>query len=65
MEHDAATQGERSQDRVSLDDERDVQYWTKRHGVTKEKLQRAIERAGPALASVEEYLDRSNTRSTK
>ena len=65
MEHDAATQGERSQDRVSLDDERDVQYWTKRLGVTKEKLQRAIERAGPALASVEEYLDRSNPRSAK
>jgi len=65
MEHDAATQGERSQDRVSLDDERDVQYWTKRLGVTKEKLQRAVERAGPALASVEEYLDRSNPRSAK
>ena len=65
MEHDAATQGERSHDRVSLDDERDVQYWTKRLGVTKEKLQRAVERAGPALASVEEYLDRSNTRSSK
>ena len=65
MGHDAATQGERSQDRVSLDDERDVQYWTKRLGVTKEKLQRAVERAGPALASVEEYLDRSNPRSAK
>ena len=42
--------------RISLQQEHEVRYWTKRFNVTKEELTRAVESAGNGVDAVERYL---------
>ena len=43
---------------ISLEGDDEIEYWTGRFGVTRERLEKAIERVGPAAEAVARYLKR-------
>jgi 3-oxoacyl-[acyl-carrier-protein] synthase III len=43
---------------ISLNEDREVEYWAKRFGVTKERLVQAVQRVGHSAAAVEADLKR-------
>ncbi|MFZ2995227.1 DUF3606 domain-containing protein [Sphingobium sp.] len=48
----------RDVNRVSLEQDRDVQYWTNRFGVSREELEEAVETVGESVDAVAVYLNR-------
>jgi hypothetical protein len=42
-------------DRIGLTDDYEVRHWSKRFGVTSEKLKEAVKEAGPMVKNVEAY----------
>jgi len=49
-------QGKQDRIRISLSQEHEVRYWTKRFGCTVDELRAAVERVGPMVADVERVL---------
>ena len=47
--------------RINLGQEHEVRYWTERFGVSKDRLQQAVDRAGPMVKDVELELSASKT----
>jgi hypothetical protein len=43
---------------ISLGGDDEIEYWTGRFGVTRERLEKAIARVGPAAEAVARYLKR-------
>ena len=43
---------------VSLEQDRDVRYWTNRFGVSREELEEAVETVGESVDAVAVYLNR-------
>jgi hypothetical protein len=41
---------------LSLEDDEDIEYWTMKFGVSRERLARAVARAGRSAEAVEKYL---------
>jgi hypothetical protein len=41
---------------ISFEEDDDIEYWTKKFGVTGERLAKAIGRVGPTAEAVERYL---------
>jgi hypothetical protein len=44
--------------RINMNEDYEVQYWTKELNVSKEKLQEAVDAAGNSAAAVREYLNK-------
>jgi hypothetical protein len=44
---------------IAMDDELEVKYWTKHLGVTRQELQRAVDKVGNSAAAVRKELDRT------
>jgi hypothetical protein len=42
--------------RIDMADEAQVRHWTKKFGVDREKLQRAVEKVGPVIKTVAKEL---------
>jgi hypothetical protein len=43
---------------INMNEDYEVQYWTKELGVSKEKLQEAVDAAGTSVAAVKLYLQK-------
>jgi hypothetical protein len=58
MSDDKANTGPADASRIAMGEDDEVQYWTKRFGVTADTLQRAVDAAGNSAAAVEAHLQR-------
>lgn len=68
MADDKSNRGPQDGTRISLNEDYDVAYWTKRFGVTEEQLAQAVKAVGHSVAEVEKYLgtlERANDSSVK
>lgn len=48
--------GEQGRSKINMHEPHEVQYWSKHLGVTKEELQKAIDKVGNAAAAVRKQL---------
>jgi len=48
---------------IAMDREDEVKYWTKHFGITKEALQKAVEKVGNSAAAVRKELKTPGARS--
>ena len=53
---DKLTKRSPDRNKIAMDDDNEVKYWTKHLGVTREELQRAIDKVGNSAASVRKEL---------
>ncbi len=44
--------------KIAMGEEREVKYWTRHLGVTREQLQRAVDKVGNAAAAVRKELEK-------
>jgi uncharacterized protein DUF3606 len=58
MSDDVSKRGEQDRDRISLNQEHEVRYWTKQLGITREQLYRAVDSVGNEAAKVREHLNK-------
>jgi len=49
------------QERINLDDDSQVRYWSRTLGVSEEELRTAVEFAGSSAAEVRNYLSRQHS----
>jgi len=59
MSDDISKRGPQDGQRINMDQDYEVRYWSERLGVSKEELQRVITAAGPMVADVERELSKS------
>jgi hypothetical protein len=48
--------GSPDRDRVNVNEDYELQYWTEKFGVSRERLKEAVEAVGTSVKAVEEYL---------
>ncbi|MDG9882333.1 DUF3606 domain-containing protein [Pseudomonas putida CSV86] len=58
MADDLNNRGPQDRSRINLSEEWEVQYWTKKFGVTKEKLTEAVKAVGASAEAVQKHLGR-------
>ena len=58
MSDDKSKKGSQDRSRINLNEDYEVRYWTKRFGVSEEKLRAAVEKAGVSAEAVERELKR-------
>lgn len=58
MSDDKSKTGAPDRDRISLEEDYEVQYWTKELGVRVERLRAAVQAVGPAVDAVRRHLQR-------
>lgn len=51
MSDDLSKKGVQDRSRINMNEPHEVSYWTEKFGVTKEELQKAIDRAGTNSAA--------------
>jgi hypothetical protein len=51
MSDDLLDKGQRDRSRIAMDQSHEVQYWTRHLGVTKDELQRAVDKVGNSAAA--------------
>jgi hypothetical protein len=56
MPDDKSIRGSQDRKRISLNEDYEVRYWSKKFGVSKEELKAAVKRAGHSAAAVEREL---------
>ncbi|RZZ86971.1 DUF3606 domain-containing protein [Pseudoxanthomonas winnipegensis] len=56
MSDDKKNTGSPDRDRINVNEDYEVQYWTKALGVSAEKLREAVKAVGPTSAAVREHL---------
>lgn len=56
MSDDLENKGPQDRSRISLNEQWEINYWTKKLNCTEEELRRAVERVGNSAASVEEEI---------
>jgi hypothetical protein len=56
MADDKSNVGSPDRDRIAMSEDHEVQYWTKALGVSKERLQQAVDAVGSSAAKVRRYL---------
>jgi hypothetical protein len=56
MSDDLTNRGEPDRSRIALGEEHEVRYWTKKFGISEEKLRSAVKEAGNSAESVERWL---------
>jgi hypothetical protein len=58
MSDDLSKKGVQDRVRINMNEPHEVSYWTDKFGVTKEELQKAIERTGTnSVAEIQKALD--------
>jgi hypothetical protein len=56
MPDDLSNRGPRDRDGINVNEQWEVNYWTKKFGVSKEQLQEAIQKVGVMVKDVQKYL---------
>ena len=56
MADDRTRQGSRDRSRIAIGEDYEVAYWTKRFGVTRDRLAEAVRAVGNSADAVERYL---------
>ena len=56
MVDDRTKRGSQDRSKISMSEEHEVRYWTKHLGVTKEELQKAVDKVGNSAAAVRKEL---------
>lgn len=56
MSDDKRNTGSPDRDRINVNEDYEVQYWSKELGVTPEQLREAVERVGPTVDAVRRQL---------
>jgi len=56
MPDDMSNRGQQDRSRISLQERHEVDYWTKRFGVSKERLEAAVKAVGHSVDAVERHL---------
>ena len=56
MADDQTKRALRDSEFLSLEDDEEIEYWTMKFGVSRERLARAVARVGPSAAAVQKYL---------
>ena len=56
MVDDLTKRGAADRSKISMSEDREIHYWTRHLGVTREELQRAVDKVGNAAASVRKEL---------
>jgi len=56
MADDLSNRGPRDRDRVNVHEEWEANYWSKKFGVSKDKLKEAVQKVGVMAKDVEKYL---------
>ena len=59
MTDSLATRGTQDRVRINMNQEHEVKYWTDKFDVSREELQRAVDKVGPMVDAVERQLRRS------
>lgn len=58
MADDLKETGRQDDQRINVDQDHELSYWSKELGVSREELRRAVEQAGPMVRSVRQHLNR-------
>lgn len=53
---DLSKKGQQDRSKINMHEEHEVRYWTKHLNVTKEELQRAVDKVGNSAAAVRKEL---------
>ena len=56
MADDLRNRGEQDRSRISMSEEHEVKYWTEALGVSREQLQRTVDKVGNSAAAVRKEL---------
>jgi len=56
MADDLKNRGAQDRSRISMSEEHEVKYWTQALGVSREQLQRAVDKVGNSAAAVRKEL---------
>ena len=59
MADDLKNRGAQDRSRVNIHEDYEVQYWTKKWGVSKEQLAEAVQKAGVSAEAVARHLGRT------
>ncbi len=59
MADDKSKKGPQDRDRISITEEHEVRYWSKKFGVTPDQLRATVRKVGNSVASVERELKRA------
>ena len=52
MSDDKTNRGQPDRSKINMDEDYEVKYWTRHLGVTREELQRVVDRVGNSAATV-------------
>jgi hypothetical protein len=52
MADDLTNRGEPDRSRINMNEDHEVKYWTQQFGVTREELQRVVDRVGDSAKAV-------------
>ncbi|AMK23126.1 DUF3606 domain-containing protein [Sphingomonas histidinilytica] len=58
MADDKTVRAPQDSARIAMGEDYEVEYWTERFGISREKLQEAVETVGNSATAVEKYLNR-------
>jgi hypothetical protein len=58
MADDKTLRAPQDSSRIAMGEDYEVEYWTNRFGVSREKLQEAVNAVGNSVKAVEQYLNR-------
>jgi hypothetical protein len=56
MADDKTKRGEPDRSRINIHEPYEVEYWTKKFGVSKERLTQAVQKVGPTVPAVQKEL---------
>lgn len=56
MADDLSNRGTQDRSKINMHEEHEVRYWTKHLGVSKEQLQKAVDKVGNAASAVKKEL---------
>jgi hypothetical protein len=60
MSDDKTQRGPQDSSRINVSEDYEVEYWTNRFGVSKERLQSAVDRAGVSVDAVAKELGKTD-----
>jgi Protein of unknown function (DUF3606) len=58
MADDLKQAGKPDDQRINLEQDHEVSYWSKELGVSRDELRNAVQRAGPLVKNVRQHLNR-------
>jgi hypothetical protein len=58
MSDDKTQRAPRDSSRVAMGEDYEVEYWTSKFGVSRERLQQAVDAVGNGASAIEDYLKR-------